>query len=105
RASTSFCVGEGRRVAAAGCSASGEPVFQPFRRRLDFCATDDAGGEAAAEFGGLDFDLYGVGCFCCALGWFRHERLEREFIDGAKFARDPVVTQAIGTVRTDFRVN
>ena len=31
--------------------------------------------------------------------------LERQLVDGGDFARDSVVAEAIGTVRTDFRVD
>ncbi len=92
-------------IADAGDAAGFEAVFQPLRRWLDFCAANDARGEAAAKFGRLDFDFYGFGCFCCAFGGLRSDGFERKFVDGAKFARDAVVAQAIGAVRTDFGVD
>ena len=44
-------------VADAGDAGGFEAVFQPFGRRLDFYVSNDARGEAAAEFGRLDFDF------------------------------------------------
>src|SRR5438132_10664016 len=35
----------------------------------------------------------------------RLDVLERQLVDGGDFARDSVVAEAIGTVRTDFRVD
>src|SRR5580704_9158254 len=98
-------IGDVDYVADAGDAAGFEAVFQPFWRWLDLCAANDACGEAAAEFGRLDFDFYGVGRFCCAFCRLRREGLQREFIDGAEFARDPVMAQTIGAVRAHFCID
>src|SRR5207248_11391588 len=82
-----------------------EAVFQPFWRRLDFHIANDARGEAAAEFGRLDFDFYGVASFGGAFRRFWRNVSQRKFVNGADFAGDAVVAEAIGAVGTDFGVD
>ena len=98
-------VGDIDGVADAGDAGGFEAVFQPFRGRLDFYAANDAGGEAAAKFGRLDFDFCSVGGFCGAFRGLCNEGLEREFVDGAEFTGDSIVAKAIGTIGADFGVD
>src|SRR5713226_1734130 len=55
-------------VADAGDARSFEAVFQPFWRRLDLDVSNDARGEAATKFRGLNFHFYGVAYFRRTLG-------------------------------------
>src|SRR6266566_9113314 len=83
-------------IADAGYAGGFEAVFQPFWRGLNLYVSNDAGGEAAAEFRRLNFDFYGVAGFGGAFRWFRCNVFQRELVDGADFASDSVVTEAIG---------
>ncbi len=90
-------------VADAGDAGSFEAVFQPFRGRLDLHVSNDTGGEAAAKLRGLNLDFYGVTGFGGGFQRFRRNVFQREFVNGGDFAGDPVVAEAIGAIRTDFR--
>ncbi len=92
-------------VADAGDAGRFEPVFQPFRRRLDFHVSNDPRGEAAAEFRRLDFDFDGVARFRGAFRRFRRNRFQRKFVNGADLARDSQMAEAVGAIGTDFCVN
>lgn len=72
---------------------------------MDFYAADDASGEAAAEFWRLNFHFGGFCYFCRAFGGLWQDRFERQFIDGAEFAGDSVMAEAIGAVRADFGID
>src|SRR5882724_530981 len=93
-------------VVDAGYAGGFEAVFEPLRRRLNFCATNDTRGEAAAKFGRLDFDAGGVGGLCAG-DFFRLRRdwFQGNVENGADFAGDAVVAEAIGPIGRNFRVH
>ena len=86
-------------------AGSFEPVFQPFRRRLNLHVSNHARGEAPTELRRLDLDFHGVAGPGCAFRRLRRNMLQREFINRADFACDSIMAEAIGTIRTDFGVN
>src|SRR5882762_3131905 len=90
-------------VADAGDAGSFEAVFQPFWGRLDLDVSNDAGGEAPAEFRGLNFDFYGVAGFRRTFGRLGRDMLQRQLVYRGDFAGDSVVAETIGAIRTDFR--
>src|SRR5439155_24552295 len=92
-------------IADAGDTGSFKAVFQPFWGRLNIHVSNDAGREAAAEFGGLDFDSYGVARLGGAFRWFRRNMFQRELVNGSDFTGDAVVAQAIRAIGTDFGVD
>src|SRR5216683_3889268 len=92
-------------VADAGDARSFEAVFQPFWRGLDFHVSNDSSSEAAAEFRGLDFYFYGVAGFRRTFRRLGRNAFERQLVDGADFACDSVMAEAIGTIRTDLCVD
>ena len=90
-------------IADAGDAGSFEPIFQPFRRRLDFHVSNDARSETAAEFGRLNFGFYGVAGFRSTLSRLGRNVLQGQLVGRGDFAGDSVVAEAIGAIRTDFR--
>ena len=92
-------------VADAGDARSFQAVFQPFWGRLDLYVSNDTGGEAPAEFRGLNFDFYGVAGFRRTLSRLGRDMLQRQLVDRGDFAGDSVVAETIGAIRTDFRFN
>src|SRR5258707_8351544 len=92
-------------VADAGDAGSFEAVFQPFWGRLDLHVSNDTGGEAPAEFRGLNFDFYGVAGFRGTLSRLGRDMLQRQLVDRGDFAGDSVVAETIGAIRTDFGFN
>src|SRR5207302_4403384 len=92
-------------VADAGDAGSFKAVLQPFWRRLNLYVSNDASGEAAAEFGGLDFDFYSVARFGGAFRRFRRNMFQRELVNGADFTGNAVVAESIRTIGTDFGVD
>src|SRR5258708_11303710 len=90
-------------VADAGDAGSFEAVFQPFWGRLNLDVSNDTGGEAPAEFRGLNFDFYGVAGFRRTFGRLGRDMLQRQLVYRGDFAGDSVVAETIGAIRTDFR--
>src|SRR5436309_10037567 len=84
-------------VADAGDARGFEAVLQPFWRRLNLYVSNDASGEAAAEFGGLNFDFYSVTGFGGAFRRLRRNVFQREFVNGADFTGDAVVADRKST--------
>src|ERR1700687_732032 len=93
-------------IVDAGDAGGFEAVFEPLRRGLNFRAANHAGGEAAAKLGRLDLDAGSVANFCG--GTFlrlRRNGLQRELVNGADFASDAVVAEAVGAIRRNLSVD
>src|SRR5207249_11317293 len=92
-------------VADAGDARGFEAVLQPFWRRLNLYVSNDASGEAAAVFGGLNFDFYSVTGFSGVLRMLWRNLFQLEILTIADFTGDVVVIQVVWAIVTDFVVD
>ncbi len=92
-------------VVDAGDAGRFETFAEPGRRGLDFYAANYPGGEAAAEFRDLNFDLDCVAGPRRAFCGFRQQGFQRQFVDCGDFAGDAVVAQTIGAIGGDLGVD